>query len=133
MNSRELGFYYGNKRNRFWAVLSEFFKCEIPETVEEKKNFALKHNIALWDIVTSCEIIGSRDDTIKNFTVANIERVLQNSKICLIILNGGKSYEIFIKNYPSLSVPNIKLPSTSQANVSFKKEAWINALQRVFG
>lgn len=132
VKSRELGFYYGNKRNRFWSVLSEFFGCEIRDSIEDKKNFVLENKVALWDIVTSCEIVGSRDDTIKNFTVANIERLLQNSKICLIILNGGKAYEIFIKNYPSLNVPFIKLPSTSPANVSFKKEEWLNALQRVF-
>ena len=95
VKSRQVQFYYGNKQNRFWKTISGFFGDEVPQTVEEKKEFLKKRRIALWDIVTECEIEGSKDDTIKNFKVADIKKVLQNSKISFIIVNGGKAFFIF--------------------------------------
>ena len=133
VKSRQVNFYYGNPRNRFWDILKEYFCENIPQTPQERAQFLLDKNIALWDVVTECEIDGSKDSSIKNFKVANIERLLQNSKICLIILNGSKSYEIFQSRFGDIEVPYVRLPSTSPANVSFKKEPWLNELSRVFG
>ena len=133
VKSRAVDFYYGNKQNRFWKTICSFFSEEIPETLEGKKEFLLRRNIALWDIVTECEIVGSQDSTIKNFKVADIKKILQNSQICLIIVNGGKAYEIFLKNFGDISTPYIKLPSTSPANTRFSKEEWYDILSRVFG
>lgn len=133
VKSRQIDFYYGNKQNRFWKTVCSFFGEDEPLTTEGKKEFLLRRKIALWDIVTECEIVGSQDTTIKNFKVANLKKVLQNSKISFIILNGSKAFDIFQKYYADLDVPYIKLPSTSPANVKFSKEEWFNALSGVFG
>lgn len=133
VKSRQVEFYYGNKQNRFWRTVCSFFGDEIPEATDDKKEFLLKRKIALWDVVTECEIVGSQDVTIKNFKVANIEKLLQNTKISFIIINGGTAFRIFKKNFKAVSVPYIKLPSTSPANTKFSKEEWHNALCRVFG
>lgn len=133
VKSRQQGFYYGNKQNRFWKTLSEFFGGELPETIEEKKNFLAQNRIALWDVVTECEIVGSEDSSIKNYSVADIKKLLQNSQIGFIILNGGKAAEIYLKRCLQEGVPYIKLPSTSPANTSFAKEKWFDALSTVFG
>jgi len=133
VKSRQVEFYYGNRQNRFWSTVCSFFGDEVPETVEGKKSFLSKRKIALWDVVTECEIVGSQDATIKNFKVANVEKLLQNSKISFIIINGGTAFNIFEKNFKTVSVPYIKLPSTSPANTRFSKEEWHSALSRVFG
>ncbi len=133
VKSRQVQFYYGNKQNRFWKTISGFFGDEVPQTVEEKKEFLKRRRIALWDIVTECEIDGSKDDTIKNFKVADIKKVLQNSKISFIIVNGGKAFSIFEANFSDIGVPYVKLPSTSPANTRFTKEIWYDYLSRVFG
>ena len=39
VKSREIDFYYGNKQNRFWKFLCGYFKEEIPQTTEGKKDF----------------------------------------------------------------------------------------------
>ncbi len=65
VKSREIDFYYGNKQNRFWKMLCGFFQEEIPSTQEEKIEFLLRRNVALWDMVMSCEIEGSSDASIK--------------------------------------------------------------------
>lgn len=132
VKSRQVEFYYGNPQNRFWRVLAEFFSETAPAEVRDKKQFLLNHNIALWDMVTECEIKGSMDSEIKNYQVADIENLLQKISVRLIILNGGKAYEIFSKHYPCMGTEYIKLPSTSPANTRFAKEEWFEALSRVF-
>lgn len=39
VKSRELGFYYMHPQNRFWLVLSKVFKEEIPNSIDDKKDF----------------------------------------------------------------------------------------------
>lgn len=132
VKSREQSFYYGHPQNAFWRILSTFFGEDKPKTVEEKKAFLKRHNIALWDIVTECEIVGSRDETIKNFKVANLFEVLQNASVSCILVNGGRAFSIFEKHYGGLNLPYFKLPSTSPANARRNDDEWYNALQRAF-
>ena len=66
VKSRKVQFYYGNKQNRFWKTVCGFFGEEIPESGVGKKAFALRKRIALWDMVTECEIEGSADADLKN-------------------------------------------------------------------
>ena len=66
VKSREISFYYGNKQNRFWKTVCAFFGEDVPDSVEGKKAFLLRRKIALWDMVTECEIVGSADASIQN-------------------------------------------------------------------
>lgn len=127
--SRETNFYYGNKQNRFWKVLAEAFGEPAPETIGEKQALLKNHKIALWDVVAECEITGSLDSTIKNYKVADLQKVIDKAKIKKIILNGGKAKEIFLKNYKYLSASAVFLPSTSPLNTRFDKTIWLNALK----
>ena len=76
VKSREQKFFYGHSQNRFWRVLSNVFKDNLPNTVEEKKAFLLKHKIAVWDVIASCEIIGSSDSSIRNVTPNDVSIIL---------------------------------------------------------
>lgn len=132
VKSRKVEFYYGNRQNRFWRTVASFFGEELPETTEEKRAFLLRNKIALWDIVTECEIVGSQDSTIKNFKVADINSLLQKSEIGYIILNGSKAFTIFEKYYSDIRIPYLKLSSTSPANTRFDEKEWQSALSRAF-
>ncbi len=132
VKSREQSFYYGHPQNAFWRILSTFFGEDKPLTVEDKKAFLSRHKIALWDIVTECKIVGSRDETIKNFKVANLQEVLQNSSASCILVNGGRAFSIFEKHYGTLEIPYFKLPSTSPANARRNDDEWYAALRRAF-
>lgn len=132
VKSRKAEFYYGNRQNRFWRTVCSYFGEAVPETTEKKREFLLRRKIALWDIVTECEIVGSQDSTIKNFKVANINSLLQNSQVGFIILNGGKAFSVFEANYANLHIPYVKLSSTSPANTRFNEEEWRNALSTAF-
>lgn len=124
VKSRQVRFYYGNKQNRFWKTVCGFFGEEVPETVEAKKEFLHRRKIALWDMVTECEIEGSADADVKNASVADLNIVLKAAPIEKILLNGTLSYHLFSSRYADVGIPYFKMPSTSPANPRFDAEIW---------
>ncbi len=123
VKSREQQFYYGHPQNRFWKVISAVFDESVPVTIEEKKAFLLRNRIALWDVVESCDIIGSSDSSIRNVKANDMETILGAADIRAIFVNGGKAYELFVKycgQYVQKDKPRlVKLPSTSPANAAW--------------
>ncbi|MCM1194984.1 MAG: DNA-deoxyinosine glycosylase [Corallococcus sp.] len=128
VKSREAEFYYGNKRNRFWTLLSEFYGMPI-SSVSDKIRLCFDNKIALWDIVASCSIKGSMDSDITDFTLVNLREVLDKCNIRRILCNGAKSYELTKAAYDG-DIPVIRLPSTSPANVYFDKRKWFDNLPK---
>ena len=119
VKSREYGYPYSSPHNRFWKVLEIIFN----EKIENHKEFLLKHNIALWDSIKSCEIKSSSDSSIKNIEVNEIWEITKNSNIKMVFTNGKKAYEIYQKYiYPKTNIPAISLPSTSPAHASKRIE-----------
>lgn len=117
VKSREQNFYYAHPQNRFWKTLARVFLTEIGETPEEKTNFLLKNNIALFDVLKSCEINSSSDVSIKNPVPNNLLPILKNSKITTIFTTGKKAYELYNKYcLPKTKINAIYLPSPSPAN-----------------
>lgn len=133
VKSRQISFYYGNPQNRFWKTLEKIFGEEIPPDTEGKRAFLLRRHIALWDVVKSCDVVGSSDASIENVTFADIPSVMERAKIERIFCNGTKAYDLFIENFPKYREMTQKLPSTSPANPRFRVEAWERALSEVFG
>ncbi len=129
VKSREAEFFYGHPQNRFWAVIAAVLGEEKPNTVEEKKRLVLENELALWDVIASCEIVGSADSTISNVTANDLSVIIENSKVDRIFVN-GKTAEKYYNKYtlPKTGIKAICLPSTSPANAawSFEKlvEAW---------
>ena len=132
VKSRETEFYYGNKQNRFWKMLCGYFQEEVPLTVAEKKSFLFRRGIALWDMVTACEIKGSSDATIQNAEIADLRPILQTARLKKILLNGARSFRLFTEHYSHLTIPYEKMPSTSPANPRFNEAVWKRALGEVF-
>lgn len=132
VKSRQIDFYYGNKQNRLWRTLCDFFAEEIPQTTEGKKQFLCAKKIALWDMVTACEIVGSADTSVKNEELADLDEVLANAKIERILLNGTLAYDLFMRKYAHLSDIAVKMPSTSPANPRFSIDIWRKQLNDVF-
>ncbi|NLZ25059.1 MAG: DNA-deoxyinosine glycosylase [Clostridiales bacterium] len=130
VKSREEGFYYGNKQNRFWRALAKALNKSVPISVEEKKELLASSKIAIWDIVTECEIKGSSDESIKNAKVADLNIILNRAKIKRILLNGLTAYKYFIKYYPRLKDISYLLPSTSPRNAKFKEETFIEIINK---
>ena len=132
VKSREQGFFYGHPRNRFWRVLAEVFEdvaflesleksgghAKIP--VEEKKAFLLRNQIAVWDVIHSCEITGSSDASIRNVVANDLSRILAEADIREIFVN-GKTAEKYYQKYLEEKTGRkaVCLPSTSPANAAW--------------
>lgn len=129
VKSRENSFYYGHSKNRFWKVIASIFNESVPEKIKDKTNLILKHNLAIYDVIESCDIEGSSDSSIRNVKLNNISDVIKNSDIKKIIFNGNKAYELYNK-YEKNKFENIVcLPSTSPANAKFS----FNELVKIWG
>lgn len=124
VKSREQNFYYGHPQNRFWKVLARICETEkVPESIKEKKIFLLEHQIAVWDVIAECDIIGSSDSSIKNVVPTDLNIILKNAPIQQIYGNGGKAYTLYQKySYPKIQREMVKLPSTSPANAAWQIE-----------
>lgn len=134
VKSREQHFYYGHKQNRFWKVLAAICRESVPEKIEEKKVFLLKNRIAVWDVISECDIIGSSDSSIKNVVPADIRSILDKTSIKTIYANGGTAYRLYMKySYEITGREIIKLPSTSPANASFSLERLIQEWGKYIG
>ena len=135
VKSREGQFYYHHPQNRFWKVLAQITKSELPVTIPEKKKMLLDHKIAIWDVIQSCDIIGSSDSSIKNVTPAQLPVILDRAPVHTIFTNGAKAYELYMKYCREMTeLPVVKLPSTSPANAAWSLDrlvaAWGEALGR---
>ena len=104
VKSREQQFFYGHPQNRFWKVISSLTNSEVPETVEDKKLLLLKNNIAVWDVIKSCDIIGSSDSSISNVVVNDIKGLLSKTDIKAIYTNGNKAHSLFQQVQPMRSI-----------------------------
>ena len=123
VKSREEGFYYGNAQNRFWKVISAVFNSEIPITIQEKKASLLKNKISLWDVIESCEIVGSSDSSIRGVIPNDISLLVSSTNITKIFANGKLAEKLYIKHIlPLTQIPVTTLPSTSPANAAFSFE-----------
>lgn len=139
VKSREERFYYGNPRNRFWKVIEASFENnsagnssqENLITISEKKDFLLKHKIALYDSIKECSIFASSDSSICNVVPAQIGQIVENSKITKILANGKTAAKYFEKFQPETLCAMLKiLPSTSPANANYSLENLISVWKK---
>lgn len=123
VKSRQQQFFYGHPQNRFWKLLAMLTNTDIPSSIEEKKTLLLNNKIAIWDVIESCDIIGSSDSSIRNVVPCDIRRVLNQAPIEAVFGNGAKACSLYERYLlPQTGRPIEKLPSTSPANASFSLE-----------
>ena len=116
VKSREIMFYYGHPQNRFWRVLAAVYNADVPPNTDEKTRFLLKHHIALWDVIASCERDGSLDSAIRREELNDFAAFFAaHPSVRAVLVNGGLAAQKF---KPALAEgrPIVRLPSTSPAN-----------------
>lgn len=133
VKSRENHFYYGHPQNRFWKVLAEVTGSNLPQSIEEKKDFLLSNGIAIYDVIESCDIQGSSDSSICNVVPADLSEILKTTGKIPIFGNGGTAFRLYKKHQEKeTGIPMVLLPSTSPANAAWSlqrlTEAWRDQL-----
>ena len=126
VKSREGMFFYHHPQNRFWRVLSILLGTPLPLTIDEKRNMLLQNRIALWDVIESCDIVGSQDSSISAAAPNNLLLITNNSNIKHIFTNGGTAFSLYNRYGRAMTgIKAVKLPSTSPANAKFDLESLV--------
>lgn len=132
VKSREMQFFYGHPQNRFWKVLAQVLNETVPQMIPEKKEMLLRHHIALWDVIASCDIAGSSDSSIRNVVPNDLAYIIGRSRITRIYANGAKSKQLYDKYLAKqLGIEAVQLPSTSPANAAYSVERLLEYWQKI--
>lgn len=142
--SRKAAFYYMHPQNRFWPVMQALFADPADpsdvtgDSLQSRRAFAMRHHIALWDVIESCDITGASDASIRNATPNDLTPLLRDAPIARIFTTGAKSAQLYRRLIePRLAATGITigmtpLPSTSPANASMRLPALIEAYRLAF-
>lgn len=132
--------YYAHKRNAFWPIMISLFGQNMGDDFSDyvqRRALLLKNNIAVWDVLQSCDREGSLDSAIKvdSVSVNNFNDFFLTQKcIKTVFFNGAmaeKTYSKYVLPGLQSSFSEIdyhKLPSTSPAHAAMtiqqKTECW---------
>lgn len=126
--SRKQNFYYAHPQNQFWKILSDIYD----EEIIDKKDFLHRHHIALFDVIASCDIEGSKDSTICNVVCNDIASLVKQTKIKKIFTTGKKAYDLYCKYIKeSVGIEAIYLPSSSPLYQVMKYEDKVKAYKQI--
>ena len=134
VKSREAQFFYGHPQNRFWRILAALCGEDVPRSIEEKKRLVLDHGFALWDVIASCEIVGSADSSITGVVPNDLRPILAGSRVQRIFCNGTTSFRLYTRYIqPVTGVAATCLPSSSPANAAWSLDRLITAWREAMG
>lgn len=139
--SREAGFFYMHPQNRFWKVMAAVFGEELkfannaPDrgaAIRERRDFLLRHKIALWDVLSSCDIHGAADASIQNAVPNDFTEVFEKTKIRRVFCTGKTAFSLWTRlcaaRYEGrFGIQAECLPSTSPANAAWSLERLIES------
>lgn len=129
--------YYAHPRNTFWPIMGNLFNFDASLPYQARIQALKQANVALWDVLQSCNRSGSLDSAIQTGTRTpnDFATFFNHQHIRLIAFNGQeaeKSFKKYVINKVDLPELNyIRLPSTSPAHtLSLEKKisAWRSIL-----
>lgn len=106
----------------------------IDALVAARRAFVLRHHVALWDVIASCDITGASDASIRNAEPNDLPAVIAPSNIRHVFTTGAKAAQL----YRRLCEPRLQaavltdlsmtqLPSTSPANAAMRLPRLVEA------
>ena len=132
--------YYGHPRNAFWPIMDALLNDNPDQSYSGRKNWLMRNNIAVWDVLLHCQRTGSLDANI-NFTTAktnDFTRLYSDHPSIKQVFFNGKLAE---KHYKQHILPTLDkqysyleyqyLPSTSPAYAALKLEQKIEAWKAI--
>jgi hypoxanthine-DNA glycosylase len=128
--------YYGHPRNAFWPIMSALFGSDPELCYQRRKEVLMENGIALWDVLQSCNRLGSSDSNIKLATIRTNDFpgfFTEYKGIKRVFFNGRMAEKIYQKrillalNHRFSYLEYLCLPSTSPAYAALKFEQKIEA------
>jgi len=129
--------YYGHHKNGFWTIMGQLFGAEPDLCYGLRKGILMTHRVAVWDVLRTCQRLGSLDVDIElDSIVINdfSDFFSRHGQIRHVFFNGMTAEKIYRK-YILPTLPERfghlvyhRLPSTSPTNAALsltqKLEAW---------
>lgn len=137
VESLNQSFYYAHPRNAFWPMMAQILGEAVPQSIDEKKNMLLRHRIALWDTVCSCEREGSLDSAIRSAQANDFEKLYRNCpQLRYVFFNGAAAQQLYQRLVSREDGRFVfrRMPSTSPAytlKYESKLAAWQQAVKEV--
>ena len=122
--------FYGFPGNHFWKIMTDLFGRPRDLSYPQRVAMLKQNGIALWDVFESCKREGALDADITCATLNDIPALVRkHPTIQAIFLNGTTAEKTYRQNFEAeISVPAIRMPSTSPAHASMsyeqKKKSW---------
>lgn len=129
VKSRENQFYYGHPQNRFWKVMGALFDEPEPLGIEGRTAFLYAHGIALWDVLSSCAIVGASDASIVDPVANDLSRIAEAAPLEAVFTTGSKATALY-RRFGAPQLPGLAhtgLPSTSPANARMRLDDLVKA------
>ncbi|TSA11974.1 MAG: DNA-deoxyinosine glycosylase [Betaproteobacteria bacterium] len=137
------GQYYAHAQNSFWRCLEQVTGVAPSSPYAVRVRALTSRGIALWDVLASCERVGSLDSAIDDATVSANDFAAfyrAHPRIAQVLFNGAKAEACYRRRVMPLLADGLgpkslsRLPSTSPANASMsgarKQREWNSALQK---
>lgn len=131
--------YYAHPSNGFWRIMASIYGFNAQSDYDIRVNNLTLSGIALWDVLRSCERLGSLDSNIRNGSrICNDFKFLFNHcpNIRLIAFNGAEAEKSFNKlvlhQFDLQHLSFVRLPSSSPTNTQALEEKtriWHKALK----
>ncbi len=126
--------YYGNPKNRFWAVMETILGVPADLPYADRTLRLTNNNIALWDVVARCERPGSADSRIKDPVPNDLAGFFyEHPTLRLVALNGGTAGRLYHKLAEVPGLASVTLPSTSPAYAAMRFEEKVRAWRIIAG
>ena len=102
-------------------------KPDLVAAIKERRDLLLRHKIALWDVLSQCDINGASDSSIKNAIPNDFSRIFRESEIRRVFCTGKTAFSLWRKHCAPLyendfGITSVCLPSTSPANAAWSVE-----------
>ncbi|SNT12052.1 G/U mismatch-specific uracil-DNA glycosylase [Anaerovirgula multivorans] len=133
VQSLQLKQYYANPRNHFWTIIYTLFNLQAESDYVKRLEFIKSKNIALWDVIHTCERQGSLDASIRDEEPNDLEFLLNKyNKIEAVFFNGTKAANMFNKYFDLTSftiefhrlLSTTPVPGKNIKSLEEKIEAW---------
>ena len=107
-------------------------RADLAAAIKERRDFLIRHHIALWDVLASCEIEGAADSSIKNTKGNDFTEIFEKSKIRRVFCTGKTAFALWQKHCAGryekrFNLTSKCLPSTSPANAAWSLDRLIEA------
>lgn len=128
--------YYGNKQNVFWMIMFSLFQQPFSTVYADRVRLIQENQLALWDVLQSCQRQGSLDSAIKEEKPNDIKQLLQKYPSIHTVVFSSQKAEAYFKKYIGAidGIKMITMPSPSGANARMtfeeKRKSW-EVLKRI--